>query len=323
MRRNILLGLASALGSAAAAASFHARYRRDMKRIGAALDAGSAVARTATGPVEYGREGAGPPVLVIHGAGGGYDQGLLLGRELFGSGYDIVAPSRFGYLKTPVPDRASPADQADANAALLDTLGIRRAIVVGVSAGAPSAIEMALRHPARVSALILAVPRAWSPDAELSRAPLESARVFKAVQSGGDFAFWCAIRLARRSVVHFLGVPPCLEAGAAPQERERVTGIMRGILPVSRRVAGIANDGATRIEAWPLERIDAPTLVISAEDDGYGTLPCARDPAAHIRGAELMVLEDGGHLMVGRTREVRDRVALFLARAPRRMADAA
>ena len=46
---------------------------------------------------------------------------------------------------------------------LLDTLGIRRAAVLGGSAGAPSATQMAIRHPGRVNALVLVVPLAYKP----------------------------------------------------------------------------------------------------------------------------------------------------------------
>jgi pimeloyl-ACP methyl ester carboxylesterase len=51
--------------------------------------------------------------------------------------------SRFGYLRTPLPADASAAAQADAHACLLDALGIRRAAIVGASAGAPSAMQFA------------------------------------------------------------------------------------------------------------------------------------------------------------------------------------
>ena len=64
-----------------------------------------------------------------------------------------VAPSRFGYFCSQLPPRATPALQANAYVALLDHLGVDRTVVVGHSAGGPSAIQLALRHPDRVSAL--------------------------------------------------------------------------------------------------------------------------------------------------------------------------
>ena len=51
--------------------------------------------------------------------------------------------------RTAMPVDASPAAQADAHLALMDALGIDRAVVLGVSAGAPSAMQLALRHPDR------------------------------------------------------------------------------------------------------------------------------------------------------------------------------
>lgn len=316
MRRHALLGIASALGSAAAAAALYGVYRRDMAGIEAEVDAGGELVPTDRGPIQYGREGSGAPVLVIHGAGGGYDQGLMLGREMFGPGCDIIAPSRFGYLKTPVPDDSSPSAQADAHAALLDRLRIFHPVTVaGVSAGAPSAIELALRHPERVSALILAVPRAYAPDAPEVHAPAESGRVLRLVMTGADFLYWAAARGARRSLVRFLGVPPEVEAQAPPEDRERVTKVIRGILPLSRRMKGLEADAAARIGGWPLERIKVPTLVISAMDDLYGTLPGAAHTAERIADAELMVLPSGGHLMVGQGETVRERIASFMARA--------
>jgi pimeloyl-ACP methyl ester carboxylesterase len=315
MRRNALLAIASVLGSTAAGAALYGAYRRDIAGIRAAVEGGGTRVATECGMVEYAREGSGPPVLVIHGAGGGYDQGLMLGRELFGPGFDVIAPSRFGYLGTPVPGDSSPAAQADAHAALLDSLRIFHPVtVVGVSAGAPSAIELALHHPERVSALILAVPRAYAPEAPEVGAPAGTGAMIRMVMAGADFAFWTAAWLARRSLVRFLGVPPKVEAEATPEDRERVTQLIRSILPLSRRIDGLQVDSAARIKGWPLERIKAPTLVISAMDDLYGTLPGAGYTAERIPDAELMVLPSGGHLMVGQGDKVRHRIAGFMAR---------
>lgn len=322
MRKAGWIGIASVLGSAAAALGLRRSFRRDMADIAVQLAAGSTLIDSDLGRIEYAREGSGPVTLVSHGAGGGYDQALLVGCELLGEGYDLIAPSRFGYLRTELLEPRLPSAQADAHAALLDRLGIERAIVLGISAGAPSAIEMALRHPGRVAALILIVPRAYAPgrEVEAEDTPLNRA-VMATIMNGADFAFWLAIRLARRVVLRFLGVPPEVDAAADATERERLTWIMEGILPLSRRLAGIRNDGEARIGPWPLEKIAAPTFVMSAEDDLFGTLPAARFTAGHIPGAELMVVESGGHLLVGRVDEVQARIADFLRRrleAPRK-----
>jgi pimeloyl-ACP methyl ester carboxylesterase len=77
-------------------------------------------------------------------------------------------------------------------------------------------------------------------------------------------------------------------------------------------VRGIAVDSSVEISSWPLERIRVPTLIVSAEDDLFGTLPGARFTAERIAGAELHVLTSGGHLMVGHGRQVRKWVQDFL-----------
>jgi 2-hydroxy-6-oxonona-2,4-dienedioate hydrolase len=306
-------GLALAAGFA-----LYARYRRDIGRVIAAVEHGGSIADTPAGLIEYAEAGEGEPLLVIHGAGGGYDQGLLIGRD-FGEDFRIIAPSRFGYLGMSVPDDASPAAQADAHASLLDHLGIDKCVVVGVSAGAPSAIEFALRYPDRLSALILLVPRTYDPADSIGvDERLPSQLVLRLVESSADFLFWLAMRMAPSAVVRFLGVPPELETSAPAVERARVTEIMRSILPLSRRAPGITADGNARIGPWPLEKIGVPTLIVSAEDDLFGTLPGARFTAEHIPRAELRILPSGGHLMVGQGEQVQRWVRDFLAssRAP-------
>jgi pimeloyl-ACP methyl ester carboxylesterase len=197
-------------------------------------------------------------------------------------------------------------------------------VVLGISAGAPSAIELALRHPEHVSALILIVPRAWAPGVEVSAERSVANRpIVEMVMKGKDFAWWTATKLARRRLLRFLGVPRAVYDGTDPLERDRLNWIATRILPPSRRMRGIVADSAARIEPWPLEKIAAPTLVVSAKDDLFNTLPGARWTAEHVRDAELMVLESGGHLLCGQSEEVRARVADFLRRrlaAPTRRA---
>src|SRR6266576_2137593 len=102
----VLAGPAAAIAALATVACL-AVYRRDLQGIRRRVRDGGQIAETRRGPIEYGFEGAGAPALVIHGAGGGYDQGLLLARTFAPSHLKAIAPSRFGYLGTPLPKDAS------------------------------------------------------------------------------------------------------------------------------------------------------------------------------------------------------------------------
>jgi 2-hydroxy-6-oxonona-2,4-dienedioate hydrolase len=288
-------------------------YRHDIALAYDVAQRGSLLLETVAGSIEYGEQGSGMPLLSIHGAGGGFDQGLANAAELVGSGFRIIAPSRFGYLRTAVPQDGSPAAQADAHAALLSRLGIKEAVVVGVSAGARSAVELALRRPDMVSGLVLIVPGLYSPDSPVSIQPSRGNRfAFWAVNAGGDFAWWVAEKLAPSLLVRFLGIPPHVAASASQAEQGRVMTIVRSVEPLSLRFRGINIDSKPDLHELPLERIAVPTLIISARDDLFNTLPAAEHAAGKIPGSRLVVYDTGGHLLVGRTDDVRAKIRSFL-----------
>src|SRR5512144_1673531 len=89
------------------AAAVCALYLRDIAAARARVAAGARMVQTSCGPIQYASVGEGPPLLVVHGAGGGFDQGLDLGAPLVRKGFRIIAVSRFGYLGTPLPADAS------------------------------------------------------------------------------------------------------------------------------------------------------------------------------------------------------------------------
>jgi 2-hydroxy-6-oxonona-2,4-dienedioate hydrolase len=292
-------------------------YADDLRRARERVATGSQVVQTPCGPIEYAAAGEGPVVLMVHGAGGGFDQALGFVEEFSRTGFRAVAMSRFGYLRTPLPRDASPAAQADAHACLLDALGIERAAIVGVSAGAPSTMQFALRHPQRATAMVLLVPLAYAPrEAGAAAAePSPAARFMfeKALRS--DFLYWAATHSARWLVLKtILATPPEVVATASAAEKARVRELMLNILPLSERRPGLLNDGAIgmAIERYELERIAAPTLVISVVDDLYGTFHSARYTAAHIRGARFIAYPSGGHVWVGHHGEVVREVMVFL-----------
>lgn len=301
-----------ALAAAALAIGWH--FDADLQAATARARHGSTLANTRCGPIEYQEAGQGVPLLAVHGSGGGFDQGMAFAQALTHDGIRVVAMSRFGYLRTPMPAGASAAAQADAHVCLLDALSIPRAAVMGGSAGAPSALQMALRHPDRVSALVLLVPLAYKPpllaDSAPPLAPWVEALMMRMI--GSDFLFWAAIKLVPNQVIRLvLATPPELLATARPAERARIKAMLENILPVSLRSQGLRFDTAVgkQLQASPLGQVRAPTLVVSLRDDGYGTFASAEYTARQIPGARFIGFETGGHTWVGHDDEIRAEIA--------------
>lgn len=197
MRRRGWLAIAlTALGGVAAMVAI--AYQRDMAVARAATVGRSHVIASPFGPIEYADVGAGPVILMIHGSGGGFDQGLAFSARLQREAVRVIAPSRFGYLRSAMPEGATPELQADALAYLLKALNIEDAVIFGGSAGALSATQVALRHPKLCRGLVLGVPALYAPD----RAPNTNAAPNPAVLSliqtalGSDFLFWLGIKVA-------------------------------------------------------------------------------------------------------------------------------
>ena len=312
-----------ALAGVGAALLIGWQFNRDMQRARDNAAQGSVLMHTRCGPIEYQEAGSGVPLLAIHGSGGGHDQGMAFAGKLAQQGIRVIAMSRFGYLRTPMPADASAAAQADAHVCLLDALGIRQAAVMGGSAGAPSALQMALRHPDRVSALVLLVPLAYKPPTEADSAPALPAWVENTMMQviGSDFLFWAALHVAREQVIKVvLATPPGLLRTASPQERARVDAMLDNILPVSLRAEGLRSDTAAskHLALSPLQSIHTPTLVISARDDGYGTFASAQYTASQIPGAKFIGFDDGGHTWVGHDDEVRFEIVKLLGALPSR-----
>ena len=64
--------------------------------------------------------------------------------------------------------------------------------------------------------------------------------------------------------------------------------------------------------AWERKVGEAPTLVVSARDDGFGTYAAAEYTARHISGARFLGFDQGGHLLVGHDETVRTAILVLL-----------
>jgi len=279
---------------------------------------------TARGPVEYAEAGAGPPVLLLHGSPGGYDQLLPLARALARRGYRGITVSRPGYLRTPRSLGSTPRAQADVMATVLDALGAPSAAVVGVSGGGPAALEMALRHPARVRALVLiaAVSGPYGVDEAALREASHLGLGWDLTALAGQASPSLGLRL--------LGVSdPSIrrELAADPATREAVRYLFGSLGTTPLRAAGYRDDLWTT-EALALDRrlgaIGAPTLVLHGGDDESVPLDHGLRVAAAVPGAELEVRQGAGHALPILDRPwLEERLLAFLDRVHHQGAGAA
>lgn len=302
--------LASIVGGITAflAIRLYRRYRREIRASQNRVLEGSRIVETHKGPVEYAITGSGPAVLVIHGIGGGYDQGLYLG-QLGAEGFRLISISRFGYLGTPLPREATPAAQADAIAALLDALGIAEVAIVGISAGGPSSLQFAMRHPERCAALVMVSAVNYAVPAHF----LNLAGWFKRTYRS-DFLGWLLIRQFRWILLSIFGIAGRALKRITPAQKQWIDRAFEIMLPVRWRAEGIVNDleQIASLDRLPLESIKAPTLVVHAKDDKIVLVDQGRYSAAQIKGARYVELESGGHFLLGQHQKVREEIAKFL-----------
>jgi pimeloyl-ACP methyl ester carboxylesterase len=301
----LLLLAALAGGVAIGAVGALVRYRHDLRAARARLAAVDRhVVSTRWGAVEYAERGSGDPVLVVHGIFHNCAGGLLSVRDF--SDHRFIAPSRFGYLGSSLPPNATPAAQADAFAALLDALGIDRVAVIGESAGATSALQLALRHPRRVSHLAVLV-------GNLPGSPTAVVQPGWAKLFNRQLPLWLLRTFAPAIMVRLVaGLPPGFALSRA--DARFVAEFIDSLFPVSG--AGVDFDAFVSnaaVNTYELEAITVPTVLIHTKDDQIASHEASKRAAARIPGARFLSLESGGHLMLGQTTLVRDALTTFFA----------
>jgi len=263
------------------------------------------IVETSRGPIEVRRRGSGPPALMVHGAPGGSDSSVAMGRFLVDGGFELIAPSRPGYLGSPLGDGADIDAQADLLGALLDALGHEHAAVLSWSGGGPSAYRLAVRAPERVSAL--AAFAAVSGPYEAPDEGFESRLVMR-TRPGNWLLRALAEHAPKSTISATLAAEGDLdraelralvaEALGDPRQADVVLTMARVVGDYEHRRDGVENDLARfgAIESLELDRIAAPTLIIHGDADA-DVPPAHSDRAeAAIPGAERLTLARGTHL---------------------------
>jgi pimeloyl-ACP methyl ester carboxylesterase len=263
------------------------------------------------GIVEYARFGSGPTLLVLHGAGGGWDQSTGWARLRLADDRDVVAVSRFGYLGSTLPTGATTAMQADVYAQLLDALQVNRADVATLSAGSMTGLRFAGQHPDRVRRLVLESP--MLPVRKPVRLP--PAGVYR-ILGAAEPMLWLLTKSAFISRLA-AGVPirDLDEAG-----RAELTEINASAFPIAPRLPGMVFDRAVATPELyrgdiPVDRITAPTLIVNAAD---ATLTPHDDAEAFARAlpdGRLLDVASGGHVLVGNVERLQSVLSDFLGRS--------
>lgn len=282
-----------------------------------------AVIATARGPIEAADVWEGPPALVLHGGMGGQDQGLILARTLGLSDMRVIAVSRPGYLGTPLASARSPEAQADLYAALLDSLGIGKVLVVAVSAGGVSALQFAARHRARTRGVVLvsaATGTLAAPADYTRRMPM--LKVLARVPLFGAVQAWRRKRdperAARRSISDaMLRARTLAHPVAGPLLGSFQTVMFRRL---AERLPGTANDIETlaSLPSLPLVVPDVPVLAVHGTADVIASFAQAQALAAASPSVQIAAIEGGEHLVLfTHLDHVRKTLGRFVASLPR------
>jgi 3-oxoadipate enol-lactonase len=160
----------------------------------------------------------------------------------------------------------------------LDTAGLDRAVVCGLSMGGYVTFELWRQARDRIAGLVFANTRAGADTAEAAAARRALAE-----------------RLEAEGNVLVDAPPPLLSEGAAPDLWRTVREWIRE--QPADAIAGAALGMAGRPDSTPdLETIDVPTLVITSDGDTLIPAAVSSPMADQIQGAQLAVLPDAGHL---------------------------
>jgi pimeloyl-ACP methyl ester carboxylesterase len=258
--------------------------------------------QTKFGPVECAQWGEGPAILAIHGGMGGYDQSVLLAKALAPNetSYRIIAVSRPGYLGTPLFVGGDPAAQADALAALLDELGVAAAAVVAVSAGGPSALQFAIRHPSRCRCLILVSACTGllvTPDKVLSRMKLMGS--LARIPGLTTVLRWRMSSKPDQATKRAIPDDVLRHATLAdPQAGPLLRALQSSVFQrLTMRLPGTENDILRYRELGEVayDRVRTPTLLVHGDLDDIVPPHHALTAHAEIAGSELLMIRGAGH----------------------------
>jgi pimeloyl-ACP methyl ester carboxylesterase len=113
----------------------------------------------------YETQGAGEPLLLLHGGSGCHDDWAYAGRDQFVREYNLILPDARGHGRSTNPARTITHRQCALDTlALLDHLGIQKCRAIGMSMGGNILLHMATMQPDRTEAMVVVSPAMYFPE---------------------------------------------------------------------------------------------------------------------------------------------------------------
>jgi 3-oxoadipate enol-lactonase len=229
--------------------------------------------------VGYEERGAGSPVVLLPPFP--FSRAIWSGlTEVLAVGHRVVTVDGRGFGESPLGGSGYLiADLADDLAALLSELGIDRAAVLGMSMGGYTALAFAIRHPARLSALVLADTRAAA-DSDETRRARDGAIARIRTTGAGPYLDGSLARLLSPAA------SPALVTFLRARAETRVPSLIAGIEALRDRPDRSEELGAIR----------CPTLAIRGSDDQVTPAGDMQQMVGAIGGATFVTIQGAGHL---------------------------
>jgi pimeloyl-ACP methyl ester carboxylesterase len=243
----------------------------------------SAIARIGGADLAYDVRGNGPALLLLHA----FPLGLVMWEaqaRAFSSSHQVIRFDARGFGGSPPGDGLLTMERiADDGVALLDHLGVSRAVVCGLSMGGYAAFALVRRHADRLKGLVLADTRPGA-DSDAARAA-RAAQADKARKEGS-----AAVADA---------VLPKLVGETTQKQRPELVAWLRETIAANppRGIADALAGLAARADATPtLREVRVPTLVLCGAEDVI-TPPAESEALARgIAGSRLEIVPAAGHL---------------------------
>jgi 3-oxoadipate enol-lactonase len=235
--------------------------------------------------IAYDDHGIGLPVIFLHAFPLNRSMWMDLTTALLKEQrYRLVALDWRGFGESTINNTVSTMELfADDVAGLMDMLGMRQAILCGLSMGGYAALAFLQKYPQRLSGLILADTR---PGADSEEAKINRERMAHLAETRGNGAI-VELQIPKLISDYTRRYHPEVEAGI---RRMIATATPSGIAAASRGMA--QRPDLTHL----LSTISCPTLVVVGELDAVTPPDMTREYAAKIPGAQIAIIPHAGHL---------------------------